>query len=61
MVVGLIGAIEAKSISSNWIPIGETIQEPSGLAKLKATAMPGDLGFDPLGKIYNISLFKIIS
>jgi len=48
-LVAAIGAIEAKSISTNWIPLGETLQEPSGLAKLKATAIPGDLKFDPLG------------
>ena len=51
-LVGFIGAIEAKSISTNWIPLGETLQEPSGLAKLKGTAIPGDMGFDPLGNIY---------
>ena len=50
-LVGFIGAIEAKSISTNWIPLGETLKETSYLAKLKATATPGDLSFDPLGNI----------
>jgi hypothetical protein len=48
-LVAAIGAIEAKSISTNWIPLGETIKEPNGLAKLRATVIPGDLKFDPLG------------
>ena len=48
-LVAAIGAIEAKSISTNWIPLGETLQEPNGLAKLRATVIPGDLKFDPLG------------
>lgn len=34
-LVAAIGAIEAKSIATNWIPLGETLKEPSGLAKLK--------------------------
>jgi hypothetical protein len=34
-LIAALGAIEAKSISSNWIPLGETLQEPNGLAKLK--------------------------
>ena len=48
-LVSLIGAIEAKSINKNWIPLAETAKQPSGLAKLRSTAIPGDLGFDPLG------------
>jgi hypothetical protein len=49
IVVGLIGTIEALTISKAWQPLGDTLQEPSGLAKLKGTHVAGDLGFDPLG------------
>jgi light-harvesting complex I chlorophyll a/b binding protein 1 len=48
-VLLFIGAIESKTIATAWQPLGETMQEPLGLAKLKTTHTAGDLGFDPLG------------
>jgi hypothetical protein len=44
-----IGMSEVGTILRAWQPLEETLREPLGLAKLKKTHVPGDLGFDPLG------------
>lgn len=49
LVLSIIGAIEAYTITKAWQPLGDTLNEPTGLAKLKEEHTPGDLGFDPLG------------
>ena len=42
--------IEGGYILKNWQPLGETMDEPLGLAKLRKGAVPGDYGFDILKK-----------
>lgn len=42
--------IEGGYILKNWAPLGETMDEPLGLAKLRKGAVPGDYGFDILKK-----------
>ena len=49
MVLAIIAAVEVSTIINAWIPLGDTLKEPSGLAKLKSDYTPGTLGFDPLG------------
>ena len=49
VVLALIGAIELFTITKAWQPLGDTLREPSGLAKLRSDYEPGMLGFDPLG------------
>ncbi len=48
-VLSIIGLIEGFSITSAWQSLGDTLQEPTGLAKLKAEHIPGNYNFDPLG------------
>ena len=42
--------IEGGYIIRSWQPLGETMKEPLGVAKLRADAVPGDYKFDILKK-----------
>lgn len=41
--------VEGQTIIDLWQPLEDTFKEPLGVAKLSKAAVPGDLGFDPLG------------
>lgn len=48
MVLTVIGMIETKTIATAWQPLEVTLKEPTGVAKLRKTHEPGNIGFDPL-------------
>lgn len=48
IVLTLIAQVEGNTIINAWQPLEETLKEPLGVAKLKASHIPGDLKFDPL-------------
>jgi len=47
--LAICGLIESVNIMRGWQPLEDSLREPSGLAKLKPSYIPGTLGFDPLG------------
>lgn len=47
-VLWLVALVEGQTIIDAWQPIEETMKEPLGVAKLRKSHVPGNLGFDPL-------------
>lgn len=60
VLVAGIANVEIGSIFKNWTSISDTFGKEGGKAKLKDNAVPGNLGFDPLGIIIVIIMIVVI-